>query len=202
LGFIVDGEYTANLEVIMIIKGKNVSLKLVQQEDIELIRNWRNSKDVSQHFIPRGYISRAQQKKWFEKISTSGKDYYFLIVVDNEPIGLIFTKNIDWDLREAETGIFIAKKDYRDSLVSFEATYLHGQHFYEKLNLIKNKIQVLESDEKALRFNKNLGFKEVGKREVEIDGEICKVVLLEVNRNEYNRREKDREWLSKVLGYK
>ena len=186
----------------MIIKGKKVSLKLVQQEDIEMIRNWRNSKDVSQHFVSRGYISKAQQKKWFEKISTSGEDYYFLIVVDNEPVGLIFTKNIDWDRREAETGILIAKKDCRDSLVSFEATYLHGQHFYEKLNLIKNKIQVLESDEKALRFNKNLGFKEVGKREVEIDGEICKVVLLELTRNDYDKYAKERERLFKLLSYK
>jgi RimJ/RimL family protein N-acetyltransferase len=186
----------------MFIQGEKVSLKLIQQEDIELIRNWRNSKDVSQHFIVREYISKAQQKKWFEKKSTSGKDYYFLIVVDNEPIGLIFTKNIDWDRREAETGIFIAKKDYRNSLVSFEASLLHGQHFYEKLNLIKNKIQVLESNEKALRFNKRLGFKEIGKKEVEIDGEICKVVLLELTRNDYDKYAKGRERLFKLLSYK
>ena len=186
----------------MVIKGKNVSLKLIQQEVIELIRNWRNSKDVNQFFIFRGYISKAQQKKWFEKISTSGKDYYFLIVVDTEPIGLIFTKDIDWNLREGETGIFITKKEYRNSLVSFEASYLHGRHFYEKLNLIKEKIQVLESNKRALRYNKKVGFKEVGEREVEIDGEICKVVLFEKTRNDWDKRAKKREQLLRLLGYK
>ena len=186
----------------MVIKGKNVSLKLIQQEDIELIRNWRNSKDVSQHFIFRGHISKEQQKKWFEKKSTSGKDYYFLIVVDTEPIGLVFTKNIDWDRREGETGIFIAKKDFRNSLVSFEASYLLGRHFFETLNLLKAKIEILESNERALRYNKALGFKEFGQREETIDGEICKVVLLSIDQNEYNKLAKDREQLLKLLGYK
>ena len=45
----------------MFIKGKKVSLKLIQQEDIELIRNWRNSKDVNQFLIFRGHISKEQQ---------------------------------------------------------------------------------------------------------------------------------------------
>ena len=183
----------------MVIKGKKVSLKLIEQQDIELIRSWRNSKDVNQFFIFRGCISKAQQKKWFEKKSTSGKDYYFLIVVDNEPIGLIYTKNIDWDLREGESGMFIGKKGYLNSLISFEASYLHGRHFFHKLNLQKNKIQVLESNKRALRYNKGIGFREVGKKDVEIDGEICKVVLLELTRNDYDKRAKKRELLLKLL---
>ncbi len=83
----------------MIIKGKRVSLKLIQREDIELIHNWCNSEDVNQFFIFPGYISNEQQKKWFEKVSTSGRDYFFLIIVDGEPIGLTEIKNIDWDRR-------------------------------------------------------------------------------------------------------
>jgi len=186
----------------MIIKGKKVSLKLIQKEDIELIRKWRNSKDVSQFFIFRGYITKEQQKKWFEKVSTSGRDYFFLIIVDGEPIGLTEIKNIDWDRREGETGIFIAKDEYKNTLVPFEASYLNGRHFFETLNLLKNKIKVLESNERGLRYNKKLGFKEVGKREETIDGEICKVVLLEMSQNEYDKRAKKRERLLKLLSYK
>jgi RimJ/RimL family protein N-acetyltransferase len=202
LGFIVDGEYTANLEVIMVIKGKKVSLKLIQQEDIELIRKWRNSKNVNQFFIFRGYISKEQQKKWYEKVSTSGKDYFFLIIADGEPIGLTEIKNIDWDRREGETGIFIAKNEHKNTLVSFEASYLIGKHFFETLNLQKAKIEILESNKRALRYNKVLGFKEFGQREETIDGEICKVVLLSIDQNEYNKLAKDREQLLKLLGYK
>lgn len=186
----------------MIIKGKRVSLKLIQQEDIELIRNWCNSEDVNQFFIFPGYISKEQQKKWFEKVLTSGRDYFFLIIVDGEPIGLTEIKNIDWDRREGETGIFIAKDEYKKDLVSFEASYLIGKHFFETLNLRKAKIEILESNKRALRYNKALGFKEVGKREETIDGEIYKVILLEISQNEYNKMEKERERLLILLGYK
>ena len=186
----------------MVIKGNKVSLKLIQKEDIDLIRKWRNSKDVNQFFIFRGHISKEQQEKWFEKVSTSGRDYFFLIIVEGEPIGLTEIKNIDWDRREGETGIFIAKDEYKNTLVSFEASYLSGRHFFETLNLLKNKIEVLESNERALRYNKRLGFKEVGNREETIDGKVCKVVLLEMSQNEYDKRAEKRERLLKLLGFK
>ena len=186
----------------MIIEGKRVSLKLIQQEDIELIRNWCNPEDVNQFFILPGYISKEQQKKWFEKVLTSGRDYFFLIIVDGEPIGLAEIKNIDWDRREGETGIFIAKDEYKNNLFSFEASYLIGKHFFETLNMRKAKIEILDSNKRALRYNKALGFKEVGKREETIDGEICKVILLEISQNEYNKMEKERERLLILLGYK
>jgi UDP-4-amino-4,6-dideoxy-N-acetyl-beta-L-altrosamine N-acetyltransferase len=185
----------------MILKGKKVSLKLIQKEDIELIRKWRNSKDVSKYFIFRGYISKEQQKKWFEMVSTSGRDFFFLIIVDGEPIGLTEIKNIDWDRREGETGIFIAKDEYKNALVSFEASYLIGRHFFETLNLQKAKIEIVESNKRALRYNKGLGFKEFGQREETIDGEICKVVLLSIDQNEYNKLAKERERLLKLLSY-
>ena len=186
----------------MVIKGNKVSLKLIQKEDIELIRKWYNSKDVNQFFIFREHISKEQQEKWFEKVSTSGRDYFFLIIVDGEPIGLTEIKNIDWDRREGGTGIFIAKDEYKNALVSFEASYLLGRHFFETLNLLKAKIEILESNKRALRYNKTLGFKEFGQREETIDGGICKVVLLSIDQNGYNKLAKEREQLLKLLGYK
>ena len=183
----------------MIIKGKKVSLKLIQQEDIELIRQWRNSKEINQFFIFRGHISKAQQEKWFHKISTSGRDYYFLIVVDNRPVGLVYTKDIDWERREAETGMFIADKNYRNSLVSFEASYLNGRHFFHNLNLLKNKAQTLECNTAAMRYNKWLGFREVGEKEVDIDGKPHKIVLFEFTRKDHDKGGKRRELLLKLL---
>ena len=145
----------------MIIEGKNVTLKLIQYEDIELIRKWRNSENVNKYFAPsrRNYISKKQQETWFHKVSNSGRDYFFLIIVKNEPIGVIEIKNINWDLREGESGLWIAKEEYRNSLISFEASYLLGRHIYCTLNLLKNKIEVLGSNKRALRYNESLGFK-------------------------------------------
>ncbi len=183
----------------MVIRGKKISLKSVEQEDIELIRQWRNSKEVNQYFIFRGHISQAQQKKWYEAISTSGRDYYFLIIVEHKPIGLIYTKDIDWERREAETGMFIADENHRNSLISFEASYLNGRYFFRHLNLLKNKAQTLASNKRALRYNKSLGFKEVGFKEVTIEGALEKIVLFELTRHDYDKMERRRELLLKLL---
>jgi RimJ/RimL family protein N-acetyltransferase len=87
-------------------------------------------------------------------------------------------------------------------LISFEASYLLGRHFFETLDLLKAKIEILGSNKRALRYNKALGFKEVGKREETIDDEICKVVLFEISQTEYNKMANERERLLKLLSYK
>ncbi len=115
---------------------------------------------------------------------------------------LIEIKNIDWDLREGDSGLWIAKEEYRNSLVSFGASYLLGRQIFETLNLLKAKIEILESNKRALRYNKGLGYKEAGNREETIDGKICKMVLLEMSQTEYNKMAKERERLLKLLGYK
>jgi RimJ/RimL family protein N-acetyltransferase len=171
----------------MILKGKYVSLKLIQQEDIELIRIWRNSRDVSKYFVFRGYISEEQQEKWFEEVSKSGTDYFFLIIVDNEPIGLTEIKNIDWNLRVGESGIFIAKKEHRNSLVSFETSLLKLDFAFYELNLNRIKGQILESNKRALRYNKWFGHKVIGQKKVTINDEVCSVVLTELTKNDYGK---------------
>ena len=169
----------------MLLTGRKVILKSIQLEDIELIRNWRNSKYVNEFFIFRGHISKERQKNWFEEVSTSGMDYYFLILVGSKPIGVTEVKKINWDLREGEAGIFIGEKGYRNSLHAFEAVVLRNNFSFYELNLIKIRAQVLENNTRALRFSQCFGYKEIGKKKVTINNRIHSAVLLELTKYDY-----------------
>ena len=170
----------------MLLKGQKITLKSIEIDDIELIRNWRNSKYVKKFFIYREHISKEQQKKWFEGVSTSGRDFYFLIIIDHKPIGLTEIKKINWNLREGEGGIFIGEKGYRNSHFAFEAVVLRNDFSFYELNLNKIKAQVLESNKRALRFNKCLGYKEIGKKEVTVNNQVHSAVLIELTKNDYD----------------
>ena len=87
----------------------NYGVKLVQlsQDKIELVRKWRNSDKIKKYMEYRDYISPEMQQKWFDKISTTTKDFYFLIDVNNIEIGLVNIKNVNWSKRIGEWGVFV-----------------------------------------------------------------------------------------------
>jgi len=66
-----------------------ITLSRIKEEDIELVRYWRNKPDIKNTMIYRKYISKQQQKKWFASINNNN-NYYYLIIYNNEKIGLIY----------------------------------------------------------------------------------------------------------------
>lgn len=73
-------------------------VKLIQftEDKIELVRHWRNSYKIRKYMEYRDYITPEMQKQWFEKISSTTNDFFFLIVVNDVEVGLINIKDIDW----------------------------------------------------------------------------------------------------------
>ena len=47
------------------------------------------------------------QEKWFQKISTSGRDFYYIIEYQGKEIGCINIRDVDFEKGEGEPGIFI-----------------------------------------------------------------------------------------------
>ena len=61
------------------ISGVSVDLKKMDENDIELVRQWRNSRDVSVHMISQSIISEEKQIRWFESVKDSVFQLYFVI---------------------------------------------------------------------------------------------------------------------------
>lgn len=171
----------------LLLKNKNVLLKPISINDIEQIRIWRNSKEINKYFIFRGKISKSDQIKWFRKISNSNNDFYFSIFYDKKLIGLTEIKKINWSKMTGNAGIFIIP-EYQNGLISFKTSLLLYDFSYNKLNLSKIEIEVLEDNKRALKYNKFFGYEEYGKKTVEINNNKKTVLLLKLDRGKYLRK--------------
>ena len=49
----------------------DIELIPLKEEHIEIIRNWRNSEDVSQYMYSDEFITPSMQKKWFQSLEFS-----------------------------------------------------------------------------------------------------------------------------------
>ena len=60
----------------LIINQYGVTLKRVEEQDIELIRKWRNYPSIRKQMGYQKIITKKRQKEWFRKINNK-YNYYF-----------------------------------------------------------------------------------------------------------------------------
>lgn len=77
----------------MIISKYNIRYIRLQEEDIELVRKWRNHPSITKYMVYREEITPEMQKKWFasinnnEKISIPAQCYlaYLMLIQEVRP---------------------------------------------------------------------------------------------------------------------
>jgi len=134
----------------------DISLKRLSLDKIETVRNWRNDPKISQYMDFREYITPEMQLNWFNKINNEN-NYYFIVKYNNEEIGLVNIKDIDYNKKCAETGIFIYEDKYLNSDVGIRAALCNIDFAFEYLNLDYIPGHIMADNKRAIRFNKAFG---------------------------------------------
>lgn len=141
----------------MFIEKSNIRFIRLQQEDIELLRHWRNHNSIKKYMVYREHITEEMQKKWFHSVNNN-YNLYFIIEYKGKKIGLINGKDLNWEEKSMETGIFIWDKYYRKTHIPTLCTMIFAELGITVWNL-KPTATILKSNERALKYNKILGFK-------------------------------------------
>lgn len=135
-----------------------VTIRPLTHDKIEMVRQWRNHPKISQYMEFRDEITPEMQEKWFQKISSSGRDFYFIIEVEGKEIGLINVKDVDFKKKEGEPGIFIWDDIYLETDVPMRASFCFFYFVWEILMLDKLIAHVLNDNPRAIQMNKGLGY--------------------------------------------
>lgn len=140
-----------------------ILLTTLKEEDIELVREKRNSEMIRNTMHFREIITPEMQKEWFEKIKNAiynneSPSFYFIINYKNERIGLINGKNIDSNSQSSEGGFFIWTTEYLGTLVPVMTSIITLDYTFLLNDYKKNYIKVLRSNANAIFYNKQLGY--------------------------------------------
>ncbi|MBN9295278.1 MAG: hypothetical protein J0G96_14970 [Flavobacteriia bacterium] len=142
----------------MIIEQYGVKLKRLEIGDIEIVRKWRNHTEIKRTMNFQKYITRQMQLDWFNSINNK-YNYYFLIIYDQIPIGMINAKDISLNEFTGEGGIFIGEKKKEYELISVYASLSLLNVVFKVLNYFeKSVIQVRKDNPKAISYNSLLGY--------------------------------------------
>lgn len=141
----------------MIVRKYGIELHRLIKENIELVRTKRNSDAIRQHMFYRGIITPEEQEKWFESICNI-YNYYFVIHYRGKKIGLIHGKNVDYEKRTAEGGIFIWEEEYWTSFVPALASVTMIELTFNILSLKATYAEVLNTNMRSKAYNEQLGY--------------------------------------------
>ena len=149
------------------LKGKHVSLFVVEKEDLQQLCDWRNNPDFRKHFREYRELNMAQQEKWFEeKVVKDNTTLMFSIRRndDDELLGCCGFVYINWVHRHADLSLYIGWKDaYIDSEgYAEESCRLLLDYGFNELCLNKIWTEIYEFDDKKKALYDKLGFHQDG----------------------------------------
>jgi RimJ/RimL family protein N-acetyltransferase len=175
----------------MNIQGKFVTLRALEEEDIELIRQltndpWYESMIVGWAF-PR---SSFQQKKWFENYNPKDELRLAIETPEDGTVGMTGLIDIDWKNATARAGgMRIFKKDMRSKGVATDAYMALFRYAFEELRLNRIQGSVLSHNKASIRATEKAGFKQEGimRQAIYKNGKFMDVILLGIIKEDYLR---------------
>lgn len=136
----------------------NVILTKLTHEYLELVRSWRNDFSISKYMLFQEYITEEMQLEWFSKINNN-ENFYFIIEIDNNKIGLADIKRINYSTMHAEVGIFIYDEKYLNGIYSYKIMLKLVDFAFDQLSIKQLNMQMLSTNIRVLKFAQSLGCK-------------------------------------------
>ena len=145
------------MEENLVLTNYGVTLRGLTHDKIEMLRLWRNDPKISQYMFYREYITPEMQEKWFANLDKE-KNYYFFIVIEDKPIGVVNLKDVDFEQKIGEPGIFIYEDEFMNGDVSFRSCLALMDFAFYTLGLKCLRGHIVPDNKRAVRFNKAFGY--------------------------------------------
>jgi len=134
-----------------------ITLIHLMEQEIELVRNWRNDPIVAKNHEFQKYITREEQQKWFRSIQNIN-NAYFVIRYEGSNVGVINAKNIEWEQHAFESGIFIPDPLAYNTFIPAVISIMMTDLFFRVFLWEKIYAHILKTNLPVIRYNQMLGY--------------------------------------------
>ena len=166
-----------------------VTIRPITYGDTEDIIRWRNSDFVRSRFIDQRLFTKESHENWLKNYVETGKVAQFIILLDKKSVGSVYLRDIDYDKKSAEYGIFIGEESARGQGVGTKSAALILQYAFEELKLEKIFLRVYKDNLGAVKSYTKVGFKDNGNVEkVDVNGESREVIFIELEKKDFEKR--------------
>lgn len=164
-----------------------VTLRPLAPEDSTRVLAWRNLPDVARYMFTDHRITEAEHFRWFSAAINDDTRRYWIIELDDEPVGLANLYDISTLHRRAYLGLYLADARVRGMGVGSATDRFLLHHAFEELGLEKLCAEALATNEAGIKVHQHHGFRVDGilRRHVVKADQRVDVVTLSLLRDEW-----------------
>lgn len=175
------------------LEGKNVLLRPIRRSDISYFLKWFNDPEVVQYLEMYLPMTEMSEEKFIEELGTTRAKTDVILVIEaiegasSRPIGNCGLHEIDPKDHRANFGVVIGEKDYWGKGYGTEAARLIINYGFRQLNLHRISSGAFAFNERSLRLQKKIGFREEGRLRQSFfkNGQYQDLVLLAMLKEEW-----------------
>jgi len=169
-------------------KEGKVILRALEEEDLKKSIFWVNDEETARLINRFSPVAYSNHLKWYQSVINDHTKAIFAIDKDQEReyIGNCALINIDHRNQKAELWIYLSKS-VQGKGIGTDAVKCLLKYAFNKLNLNRVYLYVMDYNICAIDFYKKLGFKEEGRfrENVFTDGKFCDTVHMAILRSEF-----------------
>ena len=137
----------------------DIKLVSLNRTDIELVRQWRNSTDVSAFMYTSDHITADQQEKWYNKISQENDSRYWMIDYNGKKLGLASITGINVALSSCYWAFYLGDTSVRGAGIGAKIEFNVLEYVFSVLKLNKLRCEVFVSNDKVIKMHEKFGFR-------------------------------------------
>ena len=143
----------------------------MDEDDLEIVLQWRNSDHIRMYATTQDFISLETHTKWFENIKKK-EDMYFIVMFDSQAVGLVWANN--FTTNSCETGLYIYEKELQNSLLAYKISLTINDYLFNIKDLANINCEILHSNHRSSRFTLSLGYIQTAKSDLLIHYKLTK----------------------------
>ena len=135
-----------------------IQLKKVSKLDLNLIIEWRNSKNIFYYNTQYFLLNSKIQNDWFDKLQKDTSKKMFIILYGKIKIGVCGLIDIDYKNKNAKIAIIIGKEILHGRGIGKIVISLLLKYGFEKLKLHRINAEVIEYNKNSINLFKKSQF--------------------------------------------
>lgn len=135
-------------------------LRSIADDELELMREWRNAPAVRQNMYTQHEISAEEHQKWWALMLGRSDHQYFMYEYRGKPSGIVAFTNIDSTSSNSTWAFYAAEAAPKGTGSRME--YLALEYAFKKLKLQKLSCEVLAYNSPVIKLHQKFGFKVEG----------------------------------------
>jgi RimJ/RimL family protein N-acetyltransferase len=136
----------------MNIKGKKVTLRAIEADDLPLLHEWSNNPEIN--YMLGGWhfpSSKLEQESWHKSLSFRSVNQRFSIVTEELGlIGMVNLVDINWKDRNAFTGMLLGNKQTRGQGYGIDTIMAINRYAFEELNFMRLDTTMISYNETSI----------------------------------------------------